>query len=101
MRLKLHSFGSDCEGIKLEGISFPGGDVEIVRTSDNQYWIHARVNHSGSTSYEPEQPTARLLDGRIDLVSGYPTSEQQSAIQDSRIYHLALRVGTDQENSTK
>lgn len=104
MRLKTKSFGVDCEGIQLEGnpknpepthtrITFPGGDVDVVRTSNGEYWVHVRVNRDDSTSYDPCAPTGELVDGRIDLSQGYPTDAQKSALNDSKLQHLAIRIG--------
>ncbi|GAB4351353.1 MAG: hypothetical protein Kow0026_08370 [Oricola sp.] len=41
-------------------IGFPGGDVEIARTTDNRYWVHVAVREGGE-----------VIDARIDLSAGY------------------------------
>lgn len=44
-------------------IKFPGGFVEVSRTSDNQYWAHITVNES-----------AKITDSRLDY--NYETSQE-------------------------
>ena len=52
---KVVAFGDAVHGVRLEGnpkkpekayfrVAFPGGDVEVVRTTTNDYWVHVRVN---------------------------------------------------------
>ena len=108
MRLKIKSLGDDVEGIELKGnpanpeptharIMFPGGDVDVVRTSDNEYWVHIRVNRADATSYDPCQQTARIVDARADTrvetISGVPFAEHTYPMKLDDAYHFAVRVG--------
>lgn len=100
MRLKVTSFGDDAEGIALKGdprnpepvhtrIAFPGGDVDVVRTTDGEYWVHVRVNRKDITSYDPFQATAKVTDARAD--SHVRTLDLSKELADA--YHFAVRVG--------
>lgn len=53
-------------------IEFPGGAIEVTRTTSGDYWAHIIVNHSdafedGSTR---EQKTGRVVDSRIGYTDG-------------------------------
>ena len=62
-------------------ITFPGGSIEVSRTSDGDYWAHIAVN--------PEPATD----------CGIPIASRQGVISDSRIDFThdewSNRVGTD------
>ena len=50
-------------------IKFPGGNVNVVRTSDNEYWVHVCVNHpDGGFTIKGETITAELKSGRVDIM---------------------------------
>ncbi len=55
--------------IKLEKpltiIRFPGGHVEIARTTDNRYWVHVAVRP------EIDGPDGRIVGARIDFDGRY------------------------------
>jgi hypothetical protein len=53
--LKIQRFGSQAIGVRLEGnpkkpepqhfrVYLPFGDVDITRTTDDEYWVHIRRN---------------------------------------------------------
>lgn len=103
MRLKIKSFGTDVEGIELKGdprnpepdharIAFPGGDVDVTRTTDNEYWVHISVNRSDISSYDPCSATAEIVNARAD--SKLETIDLQETLRDC--YHFAVRVGNIQ-----
>ena len=65
-------------------IKFPGGHVEVSRTSDGSYWAHLGVVH-------PEN----ITDSRIEY--SYEAAVALQTIPDvpraSEVKHLALRIG--------
>lgn len=79
-------------------ISFPGGDVEVVRAVDGKhadYWVHLRVNRPGYGHYiKGDTTTARIIDARIDAHNTGNGSSYQDAKQFNNpdTYHVALRV---------
>ena len=89
--LKIKSMGDAALGVRLEGdpqkpepihfrVQFPGGDIDIVRTADNEYWIHLRVENG------------TISDARLDI-HGKPASETDVGdFNDPGLYHVALRV---------
>lgn len=53
-------------------IEFPGGAIELSRTSEGHYWAHIIVNRRGSV---PDcdglkSATATVVDGRVDMADG-------------------------------
>jgi len=76
--------GTDCNKVKIGGLTelygdpdlkieksytivlFPGGAVEISRTTEGDYWVHVAVK--GST---PEDPPARVTTARVDARGRY------------------------------
>ena len=69
-------------------IHFPGGHVEISRTSDDDYWVHFSLNHPGSL-----EPPSEVIDARIDTNSGRYTSDAIKAeLRAVDFQHVALRV---------
>jgi hypothetical protein len=65
-------------------IAFPGGDVEIARTTDNQYWIHLAVRDGGE-----------VVDARIDLAGRYADESNaalRKEIEAGDVTHIAFLV---------
>jgi hypothetical protein len=51
-------------------IGFPGGDVEIARTSDGNYWVHVAVRTDHREDGSP-LPAGRIIRARIDADARY------------------------------
>ncbi|SON54272.1 hypothetical protein HDIA_0731 [Hartmannibacter diazotrophicus] len=78
--------GVDCNRVKIGGrtdllgdpnikpekphtiIGFPGGDVEIARTSDGNYWVHVAVRHPVD---DPLADRGKIIGARIDFDGRY------------------------------
>lgn len=76
------------KNIKIEKpytiVAFPGGSVEISRTTDNRYWIHVAVDTGG-----------HIADGRIDGTDCYDVSKQfADALEGAEVDHIAVLVST-------
>jgi hypothetical protein len=102
--LKIKSYGDAVLGVELEGnpkkpepdhfrVYFPGGDVDITRTTDNEYWIHVHVNCKESTSYNPMEPTGFIKDARLDITDISASEANIGDFDNPNLYHLAFRVG--------
>lgn len=66
-------------------IKFPGGHVEVSRTTDGEYWAHIAVDKA-----------ANIKDSRIDYDhEGYTKSGGKipSVPHEEHIVHVAVRVG--------
>jgi len=91
-------------GVQLEGnkakpepihfrVMFPGGDVDIVRTTDGEYWVHVRRNR-------PEDVIAgggkvgHITDARLDILGMHSAEANTGDFANPNLYHLAVRVGT-------
>lgn len=104
-RLKLESFGTDCEGIRLKGnpknpepdhtrIAFPGGDVDVVRCTDGSYWVHIRVNHIDGDG-DPDAVMAEITDARLDIIGRHTSDIDKGDFDADGLYHLAVRVSRE------
>ena len=66
-------------------IKFPGGHVEVSRTSDGTYWAHIAVNHPSNT-----------VASRIDYDFDAQVSKNIIDVPEANhIQHLALRIRRD------
>ncbi|WP_156341472.1 hypothetical protein [Pseudanabaena sp. 'Roaring Creek'] len=101
--LKIEKFGSNCMGIELTGdikkpeydlflVKFPGGEVEITRTPDGDYWIHTIVN-------SPNMADGSLNCGKSKI--GYITDSRAfvKSKRDGKITDIAVRVSIKSESS--
>lgn len=103
--LKLKAMGDNVIGVQLEGnpkkpepihfrVMFPGGDIDIVRTSDNEdYWVHIRVNHPDDGE-DPDRSVqdAKIVDARLDLIDKAAIHTDVGDFNNPSLYHLAVRV---------
>lgn len=107
MRLKTTRFGESAEGIELSGnpescepdhvrITFPGGDVEVVRATDGanpDYWVHVRINHREDGMFVPgETMPGALCDARLDIHGKDIANTEHGDFEHPGLYHLAVRV---------
>jgi len=104
--LRITQMGQSVMGVVLEGnpqrpepihfrVVIPGGDVDIVRTSDDDYWVHVRVNHPGHGSFcRGEDVPGKILDARLDLTSKHTVDVNVGDFNSPDLYHLAVRVTT-------
>ena len=95
--------GDNVLGVRLEGnprkpepdyfrVTFPGGDVDITRTTDNEYWIHVRVNRPADGD-SPDREMARFVDARLDIQGKHATESDLGDFDHPDLYHVAVRVG--------
>ena len=76
-------------------ISFPGGYLELTRTSDDEYWAHIYVNRDGQVYDESHMQSKRgeVVDGRIDYI--YPNDPNVVELENfAEVNHIAIRVKT-------
>lgn len=101
--LAIKAMGENVMGVHLEGnkqkpepihfrVSFPGGDVDVVRTTDNQYWIHVHVNNKEASSYTPFEDEGRIVDARLDLADRSVNETNVGDFNSPALYHLAVRI---------
>lgn len=103
--LRIEPWGDNAQGVRLHGdkrrpehatfiVAFPGGDVEISRTSDEDggaYWVHVRVNRPEDGG-DPERAMGRITRARLDLTGNGRPHEAVAGVDDGRLRHLAVRV---------
>ena len=72
-------------------IEFPGGSIELSRTSNNEYWAHIAVNQGQVLDADGFTGSAgQIVGSRIDRI-GYPIEELNNL---EKITHLAVRITT-------
>lgn len=102
-RLKVRDFGSKVQGVILRGdrnnpepesfrVAFPGGDVDVVRTTDDQYWIHVRVNTAAQLKEDSKVIVGKLVDARLDVEGKHASEVNEGDFSDPGLYHLAVRI---------
>jgi len=102
--LKIEHMGDVVQGIRLRGdkrnpepehvrIAFPGGDVDVVRTTDGEYWVHVRVNSAEDVKVSGSELVAgELVDARLDIRGKHASECDVGDFGHHRLYHLAVRV---------
>jgi hypothetical protein len=78
-------------------VAFPGGDVDVVRTSNNEFWVHVRVNKRGDgfdLSDGSGRDYGQILDARLDSIGKSSSEMSAGDFADPNLYHLAVRIGT-------
>jgi len=104
--LRIKRMGDNVLGVELEGnpkkpepihfrVEFPFGDVDIVRTTDDDYWVHVRVNHPDDGD-EPYRTMGRVTDARLDIKGKHASECDAGDFADENLYHLAVRVAPRQ-----
>lgn len=102
--LKIKRLGDAVLGVRLLGdpkkpepihfrVYFPFGDVDIARTTDNEYWIHIRRNEPDDTHGSHGAKEGRFLNARLDLNDRSAGQEDIGDFNDPALYHLAVRLG--------
>jgi hypothetical protein len=106
-KLKVQRMGDNCQGVRLYGdpdsygpepeyfrVVFPGGDVDITRTTDGDYWVHLAVNHPEHPHRYPTEGVqlGRVRDGRIDRVDQSVNETDHGDLGNANVYHIAARV---------
>lgn len=107
-RLTVENFGDKVQGVHLKGdrrnpepesfrVVFPGGDVDVVRTSDDEYWVHVRVNRPEDCVVEEmDRVPGRLVDGRLDISDRHSSEVDAGDFDNPNLYHLAVRVAVEE-----
>ena len=100
--LKIKSFGDAALGVELEGnpqkpepihfrAKLPFGDVDIVRCSDNSYWVHTRINSHGD-GQAPDRRMGKFINGRLDIIGKHTSDVDAGDFKNPKLYHVAVRI---------
>lgn len=79
-------------------IAFPGGEVEVTRTTNDEYWVHM-ITHSHRDereSKENDRPlkAGKFIEARLDAVGcSVGCLENLGDFAHPKLNHVALRVG--------
>lgn len=103
-RLKVVDFGTEVQGVRLEGdrrnpepesfrVTFPGGEVDVTRTSDDDYWVHLRVyENEDAVLTDGERVPGQVVDARLDIRGKHASETAVGDFDHPGLYHLAVRV---------
>lgn len=102
-RLVVRDMGDKVQGVELRGdrrnpepesfrVVFPGGDVDVVRTTTDDYWVHVRVNVAGDLHAQEDLVVGQLVDARLDIQGRHASDVNVGDFADPGLYHLAVRV---------
>jgi deferrochelatase/peroxidase EfeB len=95
--LKVIAFGTDALGVELLGnpqqpepatflLKFPGGEVEVSRTTDGDYWVHVLAN-------QPDLSDGHRADGRaLGTIINARCFRVDGEVPTSAVYDLAVRI---------
>lgn len=74
-------------------VKFPGGHIELTRTSDNKYWVHVGINHPDDprVTHEGEKP-GKVVNVRIDARGRYTFDTILNEIVEDDVEHIAFLV---------
>lgn len=78
-------------------VRFPGGHVEIARTTDDHYWIHVAVR----TETGAKQP-GRVIKARIDFAGRYGDDANAVLCQEiarGDVEHIAFMVAAGERST--
>ena len=103
---KVKRMGDDVYGVVLEGnrakpekayfrVAFPGGDVDIVRTSNDDYWVHVRVDRPEDGFYVKGNQTARIVNARLDIHGKHASETNPGDFNNPNLYHAAMLIQRD------
>uniref|UniRef100_A0A6M3IMG9 Uncharacterized protein n=1 Tax=viral metagenome TaxID=1070528 RepID=A0A6M3IMG9_9ZZZZ len=100
--LKIKSMGTNVLGVVLEGnpkktepihfrVVLPFGDVDIVRTTNNEYRIHTRINRPNDGD-DPYRAFGKFTDARIDIIGKHAADCNAGDFKHPDMYHQAVRI---------
>ena len=101
--LKIKSMGEKVLGVTLEGdkskpepihfrVVFPFGDVDVVRCTNGEYWIHTRVNKANDGN-RPDRTMGKFIDARLDIIGKHASDTDEGDFNDPDMFHCAVKVG--------
>lgn len=103
--LKIKKYGDAVLGVKLEGnprkpepihfrVYLPFGDVDITRTTVDDYWVHIRCNKSND-GYDPYRNFGKFTDARIDILDKHASETDAGDFNNPNVYHVAVRISPE------
>jgi hypothetical protein len=111
--LPIERMGDTVQGIRLYGdpkrrpepetfrILFPGGEAEVTRTSNGEYWVHIRVHTEAEVIGEQSPSVDESTDARLDVRDKHSVDCDTGDFSDPALEHLAVRVGLQNEQPNR
>lgn len=73
-------------------VEFPGGSLEVSRTSNDEYWAHIVVHKGRILEDTMATRNGTVVDSRVEFVNNGEPLEVLELPDQDRIYHIAVRV---------
>jgi len=100
--------GDNVLGVTLEGnpkkpepihfrVVLPFGDVDIVRTTDNNYWVHVRTNRPDNGG-DPHRVFGIFTNARLDIIGKHAAETDTGDFKDPNLYHCAVRIAPERRH---
>lgn len=104
--LKIKQMGEAVLGVVLEGnpkkpesihfrVVLPFGDVDIVRCTDDTYWVHICNNTEEQYRLGIAKKPGKFIAGRIDIQGKHTIDCNSGDFGHPDMYHMAVRIGPD------
>lgn len=69
-------------------VKFPGGNVQIIRTTDDAFWVHVQVNRSPLEGEE----AGRIKSARLDCVNKPVEQMDVGDFNNPGLYHIGILI---------
>ena len=104
MKPKIVKMGDAAWGVKITGekknlekatfiVSFPGGYIELSRTSQNNYWLHVGVHHEENGLFIPkEDQAARITKAKMSIHGKHSSKVNLGDFNHDGLYDVALHI---------
>jgi len=101
--LKIKPMGDAVLGVELEGrpekpepthfrVTFPGGEIDVTRIGDGDYWVHVSAHHKGHGNFYPDEIPGCFVDARLDCLRKHAAEVKLGDFGREDLYHVALRL---------
>ena len=74
-------------------IEFPGGNVNVTRTTNGDYWVHILLNKEGRGLFIPEATIeGMVIDARVDSINPVKHLKDVGHLNDPDTDHFAVLI---------
>ena len=79
-------------------LRFPGGQIEISRTTDDRYWVHIAVNAPDDV-IGTDNRIGVIDDARIDAADRYVDPQIAQEIVKADVRHVAILIRPEEQSA--
>lgn len=74
-------------------VYFPGGEVELTRCSDGDYWVHVKRTEAEEAKWNDDAEEGAFKGARLDQRSKSASDSDLGDFEAPDLYHVAVRIG--------